>query len=72
MPYYPSAEANVPPLLPGPRPKKYHICTVCERSFSTTGHLARHSRIHSGEKNYACPFPGCSTRCSRQDNLQQQ
>ncbi|KAJ7029004.1 hypothetical protein C8F04DRAFT_882967, partial [Mycena alexandri] len=52
--------------------KQHHICPVCQRPFSTTGHLARHSRVHTGERNHKCPFPGCETRCSRADNLQQQ
>ncbi|KAJ7579246.1 hypothetical protein C8J56DRAFT_835008, partial [Mycena floridula] len=60
---------HIAPGVPGP--KKLHICNVCERSFTTTGHLARHTRVHTGEKNHACPFPGCLMRCSRQDNLQQ-
>lgn len=52
--------------------KKKHQCQICERAFSTSGHLARHTRVHTGERNHKCPFPGCDTRCSRQDNLQQQ
>ncbi|KAF9490971.1 hypothetical protein BDN71DRAFT_1355776, partial [Pleurotus eryngii] len=52
--------------------KKKHVCPTCERAFTTSGHLARHSRVHTGERNHKCPFPGCETRCSRQDNLQQQ
>ncbi|KAH9939416.1 uncharacterized protein BXZ73DRAFT_89057 [Epithele typhae] len=55
----------------GTHPKK-HICQICSRAFTTSGHLARHTRIHTGERNHKCPFPGCETRCSRQDNLQQQ
>ncbi|KAK7045062.1 hypothetical protein R3P38DRAFT_3308762 [Favolaschia claudopus] len=55
-----------------PSAKRTHLCPVCSRGFSTTGHLARHARIHTGERNHKCPFPGCETRCSRQDNLQQQ
>ncbi|KAI0737841.1 hypothetical protein C8Q80DRAFT_1059907, partial [Daedaleopsis nitida] len=51
--------------------KKKHVCSVCKRAFTTSGHLARHARIHTGERNHKCPFPGCETRCSRQDNLQQ-
>lgn len=69
-----------------PKPKK-HVCPTCDRAFTTSGHLARHARVHTGERNHACPFPGCNTRCSRsvplpplsvvtdgesrQDNLQQ-
>jgi len=52
--------------------KKKHVCPTCDRPFTTSGHLARHSRVHTGERNHKCPFPGCETRCSRQDNLQQQ
>ena len=52
--------------------KKKHVCPTCDRGFTTSGHLARHARVHTGERNHKCPFPGCETRCSRQDNLQQQ
>ncbi|KAJ4000595.1 hypothetical protein F5050DRAFT_1729719 [Lentinula boryana] len=55
----------------GQSARKKHVCPTCERCFTTSGHLARHSRVHTGEKNHKCPFPGCDTRCSRQDNLQQ-
>ncbi|KAF7295391.1 Nrg1-like zn-finger transcription factor [Mycena indigotica] len=50
-----------------------HVCSVreCRRAFSTAGHLSRHTKTHTGERNHACPFPGCTTRCSRADNLQQ-
>ncbi|KAI0796412.1 hypothetical protein BC629DRAFT_1273353, partial [Irpex lacteus] len=51
--------------------KKKYSCNVCDRGFTTSGHLARHARVHTGERNHKCPFPGCETRCSRQDNLQQ-
>ncbi|KAJ7486142.1 hypothetical protein B0H11DRAFT_1913868 [Mycena galericulata] len=50
--------------------KKRYICPDCDKAFSTSSHLGRHSRVHTGEKNYKCSFPGCETRCSRQDNLQ--
>ena len=57
----------------GADPKsKPHICTVCNRAFTTGGHLQRHQRIHTGVKAFKCPFAGCETRTSRQDNLQQQ
>ncbi|ORX75030.1 hypothetical protein DL89DRAFT_219763, partial [Linderina pennispora] len=34
-------------------------------------HLSRHYRIHTGEKNYHCLYPGCTSRFSRQDNMMQ-
>ncbi|KAF7343895.1 Glycoside hydrolase family 76 protein [Mycena venus] len=67
------------PSLPGNPGKrnakavmKKHICPVCERGFSTAGHLGRHAQIHTNERTHECPFPGCrQTECAHQDNLQQ-
>ncbi|KAJ6508422.1 hypothetical protein C8R45DRAFT_816571 [Mycena sanguinolenta] len=52
--------------------KKRYVCLECDKAFSTSSHLGRHSRVHIGEKSYKCDFPGCETRCSRADNLQAQ
>ncbi|CAO3680210.1 unnamed protein product [Rhizopus stolonifer] len=52
--------------------RKYRCCEPgCHKSFTTSGHLARHNRIHTGEKNFPCLFPGCHSRFSRQDNMMQ-
>lgn len=53
-----------------PKTKKYY-CPFpgCGKEFSTSGHLARHHRIHTGEKNHACSL--CGMRFSRQDNCNQ-
>ncbi|KAI0268299.1 hypothetical protein BC834DRAFT_821531, partial [Gloeopeniophorella convolvens] len=64
----PSGQATSPASAAG---KKKHVCPICSKAFTTSGHLSRHARIHTGERNHRCPFPGCDTRCSRQDNLQQ-
>lgn len=67
-------------LLPTPPPsanlqekdiKRKHTCKVCSRSFTTSGHLARHNRIHTGERKHACPWPTCDARFARQDNCMQ-
>ncbi|KAJ3042164.1 transcriptional repressor [Rhizophlyctis rosea] len=56
-----------------PRTKKLHYCdeSDCGKSFTTSGHLARHKRIHSGVKPYPCPLANCPSRFSRQDNMMQ-
>ncbi|KAG6373890.1 hypothetical protein JVT61DRAFT_6043 [Boletus reticuloceps] len=69
----PPSHSLAQPAQPAPQSgsKKKHVCSTCDRGFTTSGHLARHLRVHTGERNHKCPFPGCETRCSRQDNLQQ-
>ncbi|ODQ52937.1 hypothetical protein SAICODRAFT_40911, partial [Saitoella complicata NRRL Y-17804] len=48
-----------------------YTCLSCHKSFTTSGHLARHNRIHTGEKNFVCPQEGCGAKFSRQDNCMQ-
>ena len=67
-----NSTSNAQPQTAANGAKKKHVCPTCDRGFTTSGHLARHARVHTGERNHKCPFPGCETRCSRQDNLQQQ
>lgn len=51
--------------------RRKYICKICARGFTTSGHLARHNRIHTGEKNHCCPYKGCTQRFSRHDNCLQ-
>lgn len=51
--------------------RRKHVCKVCSRSFTTSGHLARHNRIHTGERKHKCPWPTCDARFARQDNCMQ-
>lgn len=43
----------------------------CLKTFSTSGHMARHKRIHTGVKSYLCPMADCDRKFSRKDNLVQ-
>jgi uncharacterized Zn-finger protein len=43
----------------------------CGKTFSTSGHLSRHVKIHKGEKKHVCPIMGCESRFTRKDNMMQ-
>ncbi|KAI8808363.1 hypothetical protein BJ742DRAFT_664396, partial [Cladochytrium replicatum] len=53
--------------------QKRFTCNLeeCGKSFTTSGHLARHARIHTGQKPFQCLVDGCTSRFSRQDNMMQ-
>ncbi|KAG0038043.1 hypothetical protein BGZ82_001232 [Podila clonocystis] len=53
--------------------KRKYSCVFpgCNKCFTTSGHLARHNRIHTGERNFACLMHGCTSKFSRQDNMMQ-
>jgi uncharacterized Zn-finger protein len=57
---------------PGKRyPCRYRDSHGCEKTFTTSGHASRHSKIHTAEKAVPCTHPGCSKKFTRADNMKQ-
>ncbi|KAF9416781.1 hypothetical protein BGZ76_004596 [Entomortierella beljakovae] len=50
-----------------------HICPVpnCYKSFTRSGHLARHIRSHTSEKLFVCPVETCGLGFTRSDALRE-
>jgi uncharacterized Zn-finger protein len=43
----------------------------CDKSFTTSGHASRHSKIHTAEKAVHCSFQDCQKKFTRADNMKQ-
>ncbi|KAK2591406.1 hypothetical protein QQS21_010912 [Conoideocrella luteorostrata] len=57
---------------PGKRyPCRYRDTHGCEKTFTTSGHASRHSKIHTAEKAVQCTYPGCQKKFTRADNMKQ-
>lgn len=52
-------------------PCRYRDSHGCEKTFTTSGHASRHSKIHTAEKAVQCTFAGCSKKFTRADNMKQ-
>ncbi|OAA53754.1 Zinc finger, C2H2-type/integrase, DNA-binding protein [Niveomyces insectorum RCEF 264] len=58
------------------RPGKRYPCRYaeqfhCDKTFTTSGHASRHSKIHSAEKSVQCSYAGCPKKFTRSDNMKQ-
>ena len=63
-------------LAQSDRPAKRYPCRFrdshgCEKTFTTSGHASRHSKIHTAEKAVQCTFAGCQKKFTRADNMKQ-
>ncbi|CCC04935.1 hypothetical protein SMACR_04302 [Sordaria macrospora] len=52
-------------------PCRYRDSHGCEKTFTTSGHASRHSKIHTAEKAVPCSFQGCTKKFTRADNMKQ-
>ncbi|KAL1874401.1 hypothetical protein VTK73DRAFT_374 [Phialemonium thermophilum] len=52
-------------------PCRYRESHGCEKTFTTSGHASRHSKIHTAEKAVPCTFQGCTKKFTRADNMKQ-
>ncbi|KAH6678408.1 putative transcriptional regulator NRG1 [Halenospora varia] len=56
-------------------PKRYHCryreTIGCDKTFTTSGHASRHSKIHTAEKAVPCTYKGCQKKFTRNDNMKQ-
>lgn len=67
-----AASTSVLPDRPGKRyPCRYRDSHGCEKTFTTSGHASRHSKIHTAEKAVQCTFHGCQKKFTRADNMKQ-
>ena len=44
-----------------------HVCRICGKGCPSQSHLARHMRMHTGEKPFKCDY--CDQRCTQKSSL---
>lgn len=71
--YDEDAYVSRPVLEKGPKryPCRFRATHGCDKTFTTSGHASRHSKIHTAEKAVACTHPGCEKKFTRADNMKQ-
>lgn len=67
---------SAPSAMADQRPSKRYPCRYrdthgCEKTFTTSGHASRHSKIHTAEKAVQCTYQGCQKKFTRADNMKQ-
>ena len=68
---YHNANGNAPERGPKRFNCRYRDSLGCDKTFTTSGHASRHSKIHTAEKAVPCTFKGCQKKFTRNDNMKQ-
>ncbi|ETS87704.1 hypothetical protein PFICI_01532 [Pestalotiopsis fici W106-1] len=66
-----SSNSSVPERTAKRYPCRYRDSHGCEKTFTTSGHASRHSKIHTAEKAVQCTYVGCHKKFTRADNMKQ-
>lgn len=64
-------EPSAPERGPKRYPCRYRDSHHCQKTFTTSGHASRHSKIHTAEKGVSCTWEGCNKKFTRSDNMKQ-
>lgn len=63
------------PVMQDGGPKRYRcryaLVIGCKKTFTTSGHASRHSKIHTDEKGIQCLYESCGKKFTRADNMKQ-
>ncbi|GJE97221.1 C2H2-type zinc finger protein [Phanerochaete sordida] len=49
--------------------KRKYVCETCQKRFLRPSSLKAHTVVHTGDRPYACPFPGCTKRFTSKSNM---
>ncbi|PMD29703.1 hypothetical protein L207DRAFT_377863, partial [Hyaloscypha variabilis F] len=50
-------------------PCRFRESMGCEKTFTTSVHESRHSKIHTAETGFFCSWPGCQKKFTLAKNM---
>lgn len=68
-PRQPRSSLNAPALPQILKTSEGHACSFCFKTFGRPSAVKIHMAIHTGEKAFTCPWPGCHRSFSVRSNM---